>query len=132
MIKLEKGRYISRIYFVGDGESFDMLGCLWRQLPSGHWKLDYRFRYYKDDQAHDSVDEKSGWGASFDGAYSEGEVVKKVDAVIRKLAEAMPALRGAPAGSRYTLDTTVIESDEPAVAIERMRGKPYFHMKFEE
>ncbi len=123
MLTLEKGNYISRIWFLyKDGATFDVMMVLTRQLPVGPWELKYRFRYYRDNQAFDSKDEKSLWTATFDQKISESEAIRKVAPVLAMLKET----------TEMNVDVTVIESDDPLVARREMSKKPYFHMRREE
>jgi hypothetical protein len=100
----------------------DVLMALTRKLPDGEWKLEYRFRYYRDDEAFDSADEKSRWTATFPEKLEESEVVRRVSPVLQKL----------KAMTRMEVDVTTIESDEPELVVHLMRQKPHFHMKYEE
>jgi hypothetical protein len=45
-------------WFVGDGKS-DWLGTLGIDAKDDVWVLEYRFRYYEDEKAHDSKDRKN-------------------------------------------------------------------------
>lgn len=123
MLVIEKGNYISRIwFFYKDGVMRDVLMALTRKLPDGDWKLAYRFRYYRDEEAFDSSDEKSVWTAMFPMKLSEAEAVRKVSSVLQKLKVL----------TRMDFDVTVIESDEPALVTHLMKQKAYFHMRYEE
>lgn len=119
-LQIEKGNYISRIWFFSkDGADFDVLMVLGRRLPEGDWKLDYRFRYYRDDEAFDSKDEKSIWSATFPEKLSESEAVRKTAPVVRKL----------KAMTRMECEVLTIESDEPAVVIHHLRRCSFAHLE---
>ena len=54
--------WIYGVWFVGWGDG-DWVGMVGR-LPDGGWRMDYRFRYYKDDRVDGSKDRKSFWQAT--------------------------------------------------------------------
>ena len=117
-----RGNYYSRIWFLGGpSDSTDVLMTMMRKLPDGLWQLKYRFRTKNDNGVFDSSDDKSFWSATFPTTLTEAEVVEKVSPLLQQLVD----VTGLP------VDATMIESDEPAVIIELMRGKPFFHMQFE-
>lgn len=121
MLILEKGRYVSRVWMLGGRDDFDVLMHLSRLLPAGRWDFQYRFRYYADDRAFDSKDKKSETHFSISGDVSESDALEKVHEVVAVLAR--------QAG--LEVDEVVIESDEPAVFIERTENKSWMNMKFE-
>lgn len=120
-ITLEKGNYISRVLFISTPLGFDILGCVHRQLPDGEWKLDYRFRYYEDDKAHESKDRKTHFAMTIDASTPESVVAEKTERAFQMMC--------GPMGGE--LDVTVIESDEPRVFHHLMSGKPYMFGKYE-
>lgn len=121
MLILEKGRYVSRVWMLGGRADFDVLMHLSRMLPAGRWDFRYRFRYYVDDRAFDSKDKNSETHFSISGDVSESDALEKVHEVVAALAR--------QAG--LEVDEVVIESDEPAVFIERTENKSWMTMKFE-
>ena len=125
--EIAKGNYISRIWFLADprgGGGMDVFAHLWRRLPEGPWTLEYRFRYYEDDRAHDSKDRKSGYRGTFNDPLSEAQVIKKVEVALRTILEFLP--------EGFAMDATVVETDEPEVVTRLLAQKPYMHIKFEE
>lgn len=122
-LQLERGNYISRLwFFYRDGVDFDVLMALTRRLPDGDWLLKYRFRYYRDDKAFDSKDEKSFWTATFSEKLDEAAAVRKVSPIIQKL----------KVMTRLDFDVLTIESDDPKLALHLMRQKNFMHMKIQE
>lgn len=101
----------------------DVFAHLWRRLPDGPWTLQYRFRYYKDDQAHDSKDHKSGYHGTFDRSLDQSVVLPRVELALRTILEFMP--------EGFILDEIVVETDEPE-AIARLLGeKKWLHLRIE-
>lgn len=124
MIPIEKGIYVSRVWFLYKVQAtFDVLMDLHRQLPDGPWVLQYRFRYYRDHEVFDSKDEKSFWTATLDSTIqSEAQAIRKVAPVLARL----------KAMTRLDCDVIVIESDEPRVIMHQMSQCRHFHMRFED
>jgi hypothetical protein len=60
MIELGPDVWVHGIWFVG-WDGCDWMACI--RKANGKWRLDYRFRYHKDDKAFDSKDEKSWYSA---------------------------------------------------------------------
>ena len=58
IFEFKEGRYVKRIYFLM-ASAGDLMGCLYRDGDEGPWTLDWRVRYYNDDKAFDSADERS-------------------------------------------------------------------------
>lgn len=56
-IEVRDGTYFSSWWFVS-GPGKDWMAAVFRP-PGEPWQVKYRFRYYKDDRAHDSADESS-------------------------------------------------------------------------
>lgn len=122
-LEFERGNYYSRIWFLGGpDDSFDVLMTLMRRLPDGAWQLKYRYRGKRDNLTFDSTDEKSFWAVTLPATMSEAEAVRKVSPVLQKL----------KVMTRLPCDVTTIESDDPHLIVHLLRGKPFFHMKFEE
>lgn len=121
-LEIEKGNYISRIWFTA-GCGMDIFACLSRRLPDGQWRFAYRFRYYEDSQAHDSEDRKSVYEAWLPETYTEDQVVERLDSALAVVALAIPEAR---------LDVTLIQTDEPEAVACLMRGKPYWHVQLRE
>lgn len=121
-LEMKKGSYISRIWFFAKkGFGFDILMTLTRELPEGLWVFNYRFRYYEDDKAHDSADRRNFYKASFSEPMTEEAAVEKMGLAIAHFSEMLDCQP----------DVTIVQSDDPQVAVALMRGKPYFHMKYE-
>lgn len=119
-IDIKRGNYISRVWFLHKRDAaFDVLAVLRRELPNGLWQFDYRFRYHKDDEAHDSDDEKSIWRASFDEVMDEAAAVRKVGPAIQKL----------KIMTRFDVDVVRIESDDPKVVLHQLSSQPWSFVK---
>lgn len=55
------------IWFINTTETQDWMACLREVKPEEEYELIYRFRYYKDDKAFDSEDEKSWYKGRITG-----------------------------------------------------------------
>lgn len=126
IIELGNGTYLSRVWFLGGNPEADVIVAVLRPVPGGPWELRYRFRYYRDDVAFDSADEKSSYVATIDWAMPETEVVAKARELVRKMA----AL--APKGGFPEVDEVVVESDDPRVFYAQIKDKPWVHVKVKE
>ena len=122
-MNIERGNYISRVWFwQRAGVGFDVLGHLSRQLPEGAWQFAYRFRYYNDDQAHDSTDRKSGWTAEI-GKMTESEALGKLAPILEMMNGRLFA--------GFEFSEVVIESDVPELVIHLLAQQPWCHFKAE-
>lgn len=120
VLTFARGMYYSRIWFLSSpAKRMDILAVLRRELPDGVWKFEYRFRYYEDDKAFDSTDRKSFYSAEFAEPLSEAEVASRTSEAIELIA----AMQG------LSVDTTVIESDDPDVVYAKMIEKPFFQAR---
>lgn len=118
---IEKGNYISRVwFFCRSGEPMDVLAHLTRRLPDGLWIFEYRFRYYNDDQAHDSTDRKNVYVCEIPATVAESEVVGKLAFCVAALEQYIGAC-----------DEVVVESDEPQLVAHLLRQKPWAFAKYQ-
>ena len=78
-IEFKEGRYFSQIWNVG-GRGKDWLGAVWKD-PDGPWTLTYRFRYYLDDKAHDSADERSWYEMQVPASEPEERVLRAMNKI---------------------------------------------------
>jgi len=118
-MELIPGRFISRLFYtelmpmLGPG---NMLGWVYRDKGDEGWHIEYRFRYYEDDDlTHKSKDRKSGYG----GKAKPDQPLDEVLAAVRFIVE----MSG---GGKY--EEVVIESDDPDVVIGRMKEQPWAHV----
>jgi hypothetical protein len=119
-IEIKEGRYISHFWFVDDGGTKDWMACLWRDLaPGSKWHMTYRFRYYQDDKALDSADEKSWMEMEGPAEKSETKVVQMADEIAR-----MTELHFR--GKSYKL--VVQSSDVPAI-IQLLKSQVWMHIR---
>ncbi len=120
LLDMRPGNYISRVWFFSKPDAkFDVLMVLKRELPDGLWQFEYRFRYYEDENAFDSEDEKRAWYAEFPTMKPEAQVIRELSPVIEMI----------EATTRLDMDVVIIESDEPLVAIELLKRKKWFNFK---
>lgn len=80
--------YIHGMWFVGDGQSRDYFAKLFK--ADGKWTLEYRFRYYADDQHHDSKDVKNWYTAKMRDDSPES-LVLALASINRVVAALVPA-----------------------------------------
>lgn len=58
-ISLKEDTHVRAIWYVGT-KTFDVIGWMYR--PAGKaWNIGYRFRFYRDNRAFNSADEKHSW-----------------------------------------------------------------------
>lgn len=118
MIELKKGNHYVAIAFVA-WDSGDWMVCVWNdQEDTQH--LQYRFRYYVDDRAFDSSDEKRWYEAS-------GPVMSD-DAAINILRAAMTSI--ALATEAHVADLIIICGDYKS-AFRALHAAPWVHIKME-
>lgn len=114
------GRYVSHIWYVNSPENKDWLAHLWKD-PDGPWHIEYRFRYYVDeDNGIHSKDRKSWYDAEVKAEVPEAEVVEKIDLLAN-------ITRDVFQGELWKLP---VQSDDPRVALEIMKKQPWCHMTF--
>lgn len=120
MIELKPGRYVSRVWFSQGGDR-DLLGMIFRD-PGGPWELFYRFRYYVTASPFDGRDTKSGYRATAPASWSEETAAEKFSHGLSMVA----AVQG-----WSDLDCLVVQSEDPNAIIEKLKTKPWVHMKEE-
>jgi hypothetical protein len=120
-MELIPGRFISRLFWaelhaLGGPDVGNLLGWIYRDKGEETWRFEYRFRYYVDgDLTHKSKDRKSGYS----GSTKPGQSLAQVLALFRVIFEASGA-------GQY--EEIMIESDDPAVVIGRMKEQPWAHV----
>lgn len=123
LLLFQRGLYYSRVWFLFSPEQpRDVLAVLRRELPDGLWRLEYRFRYYNDDKAFDSTDRKNFYSGTYPEHVPEGEIVDKTSEAIGIIA----SMQG------MTVETIVIESDDPTVIHEKLAESPHFKMRMDD
>lgn len=86
MVPSDPDTYIEGLWFIGNGK-MDVLAYLTRNKKK-HWQFDYRFRYYKSDQAFFSDDVKKHYTLSC--PLEELPIIKaKLRPVIKMIAKGM-------------------------------------------
>lgn len=119
-IEIEPGRYFSHFWFVSC-DTKDWLACLWREdAPGSEWHLQYRFRYYRDDEVFDSEDEKSHYSATAPATLSEEFIVRNVDEIV--------------ALTRMQFRATdvckiVVKSSDTSHVIDTIAKQPWMHLR---
>jgi hypothetical protein len=128
-LEFRKGIYISRIWFLHHCDArADVMAQLWRELPHGEWHFDYRFRYYVDNQAHDSADRKSAYKGTFRLEITEAEILTRIGVVLPHLCEVFGHQFGTPP---WEIDCCEIGTDEPRDVIRLLSLKPWAQLKIE-
>lgn len=129
MLEFKKGKYISRAWFLHHPDAgVDVFAWLWRELPQGDWHFSYRFRYYRDDRAHDSSDRKSGYQGAFNEPLSEAQVLERIQPVLGPLSEMLGQQFGTPP---FEVACCEIGTDDPADAVRLLSLEPWAHLKCE-
>ena len=80
-VELNKGTYILGMWYAElRYKKGNLMTCVTK--VDGKWKLQYRFRYYKDNLVElESQDEKKWWGGERDGEISELEIFEGIEGV---------------------------------------------------
>jgi hypothetical protein len=116
-IMIKDGRYFSAMWFIA-GAGSDWLAALWRD-PGGPWHVVWRFRYYVDDRAHDSADERS-WseyelpGTTPEAGLSEA-IARTADDLLR-------------AGDGAAVHEIVLRTDKPDVIAAALQREHFMHL----
>jgi hypothetical protein len=120
IFEIVKGRYWAAIGFLSAHDR-DWLCGVYRD-GDGAWTVVYRFRYYRDDKAHDSSDERSAYQATVPASMTENETVGRMRAVADVL-----KLRG------YGGEDWIFpKSADPGVVVEMLTGRPWAHLRRDE
>lgn len=83
MIDVKEGNVFIGIWFVQVTQNCDMTGAAWKEEGKGPWIYRFRYRYYRDDKANDSNDEKRWYQVKFPEDFTEDQVKKQIEDVIR-------------------------------------------------
>jgi hypothetical protein len=119
IIDLRDGRYFAAIAFVYGEQHRDYLASVWRD-KDGPWTMTCRFRYYIDDRAHDSADEKCEMCAVDTHDRTEEEMLR----TLRITVEALVA-----GGFNDRLDWLDVKSDDAMVVFEKLAARPWAHVQ---
>lgn len=115
MIEIKEGNYYVGIWFIG-GQEKDWMLCLYRE--GDEWKIQYRWRYYKDQKAFGSKDEKSWYGFNVSvSSRTEKEMMGKIDVIAKKLAEDM----------KSPLEIVMIQSGDIEFVTKVLTAQPWAH-----
>ena len=118
MIEPKPGRYFAAIAFIYGNEPCDWLGAVWRD-PEGPWHIDYRFRYYRDeDTSSASRDQKNEYSLTAAPEMPEKEVRALFDQVIA-------ALRAG--GFNDRVDVLELHTDDPDTVSRAILAAPWSH-----
>lgn|GEM_PF-2890071 len=118
ILDIVEGRYFLAVWFVA-GAGMDFLGAVFRDAGEKRFHLKYRFRYYRDDKAFDSDDEKSVYHATTDNA-SEAELEAHLDFVTKSLLAA-----GMP-GPAYKVP---LKTSDPQTIMTAIADAPFAYVK---
>jgi hypothetical protein len=112
------------MWFVEGGDR-DWLAAVFKKKGE-KWKLTYRFRYYRDDKAHDSSDEKKWWSftANSDDDNNEQALCKSTDVVAGMTQEHF----GLPGGKVHKI---ILKTDRAADVIAAMGREKWAHFREE-
>jgi hypothetical protein len=114
------GRFIARMFYteldppMGPG---NLLGWVYRDKGQEAWAIEYRFRYYEDDDlTRKSKDRKSGY---------EGRAFSSLPEVLNAFRRVFEV----SGSGKY--EEIIIDSDDPEVIIKRVREQPWAHVSEE-
>lgn len=86
IFEMRKGRYVAAIGFVAKPRVQDWQCFVFRD-GAEPFQITYRFRYYRDDKAFDSADERSAYHAQAQASDSEERIVAAMKNVAAMLME---------------------------------------------
>ena len=107
MIELNSDCWVYGFWYV-DGDDKNWLACLSKR--DGSWRLDYRFRYYRDDKAHDSDDKKSWYTGKMNGD-------QPVEKILAAVGQAVAAIEK-EYGNKADFLSLECQGDDPKVFFE--------------
>lgn len=113
------------IWFVGDHRTADWMGSVLRD-EGGPWRLEYRFRYYKDDEVHDKSKDVKNWYTLTLKDASEASLQRLVDSTKQTVIPLME-LRFGDKAECVLLDCW---NDDPKFMFE-LGSKDWIHLKRE-
>src|SRR6516165_3806525 len=106
-MKFIQDRYVSVVAFSSTKkDDGDVCAWLYRGENDGRWHIEYRFRYYVDDESHDSKDEKSFYHWRIVDGATEENARERLRTLVRLL------VQGDYARAK-DVDEVVLESDNP-------------------
>lgn len=132
IIQVDPDTYLYGIWFLPNGDEFDVMGCLSKQRGSDHWDFRYRFRYYDesgtDGDPFESHDEKSVYHARIPCTEKTNKVVLDgIALMFRELSN-----RTATQMKPDFIDIRMWGTSENIDAIlNKMSDKPWIHMRKE-
>jgi len=120
-MELIPGRFISRVFWaelhiLGGPDVGNMLGWIYRDQGEETWRFEYRFRYYHDDDLTDKSKDRKSF---YSGSTKPGQPIADVLTLFRVIFEA---------GGSGAYDEVMIDSDDPAVVLARVREQPWAHV----
>lgn len=122
ILDIRDGRYFAAIAFVYGNENRDYLTAVWRDR-GGPWTVTARFRYYVDDKAIGSVDQKTSMTAVDTGGRTEEEMVEH----LRRTVDELVTL-----DFNDKLDWIDVKSDDSMVIFEMLAARPWAHLKLDQ
>jgi len=119
--EIRSGRYYAAFWIVEaqDG-SGNVNAAVWRDLPNGPWHMQYRFRYYVDNKAHDSKDRRSWFIGQARGEQTEEQAVANGDKLVCALIECGYA-------RRQDVTCLRLSTDDPKKIAEALTSQPSMH-----
>ena len=126
-LELKPQRYVSAQWAVF-GREKDYLAHLWRDREGGddRWHVQYRFRYYADDKAHNSEDQKNWYEWSINAPWDAEERIRSLVAdMAAKLSSLSPTEWGGP------VEVLDIRSDDPDTIMKKLAAVRDIHVRFE-
>jgi hypothetical protein len=124
-IEIKDGRYFEVSCFV-PGINCDYLAAMFRD-PDGPWEMIYRFRYYVDDETHDSDDQKNWYRVrAKDGTDQARERLREG---MQLFAEQLARDGFLAPGQKP--DWVKIKSDRADVVLKKISSRPTSHLKLE-
>lgn len=141
MIELTPKHFIHSIFHC-HGETQNFLGCIFRKAENDHeeetlggWHLVYRFRYFKDDKAFGSKDEKNWYAFEGAPADSPDEMLEKLLDTVSKvepfIVSQMKQSSTDRTSSPYFRHIFNLWGDDPTI-METLQGNKYLNFARQE
>ena len=121
-IEIKDGTLFSCMWFV-EGKGFDWMAAVFKP-EGGFWEASYRFRYYHDDKAFHSDDEKFWYSLTTKSTddKTEKELCKAMDMTADLTQKHLPS------GKIHKL---VLKTDCAAKVVEAMKREKWAHFEYD-
>lgn len=133
--QIKEGRYVAAMFFLfAPDNTQDWHGIVWRERPGDIWHFDYRFRYYMDDKAHDSEDEKSWYACTMAADATEAFVMSVASGLADTMTKSKTGGYNSLERSPYygaDVHKVILRSSNVEDIMGILKREKFIHSKFE-